>query len=133
MRAPAAAVLPCGENYTFWDRGVSQGHSDAVHRIPGVRDARQYTTPVPVALDAVCSGADPVLTIRQKHMRECFAVAEEEAGRARIEQATITMPHYFADHDTTAHFLSEEELLRDHGGLPHGGFVFHGGHTGRQE
>lgn len=129
----AAAVLPCGESYTFWGRGVSQGHSDAVRRIPGVRDARQYTIPVPAALDAVRSGANPALTTRQKHMRECFVVAEEGADRARIEQAIITMPHYFADYDTTVHFLSEEELLRDHGGLPHGGFVFRGGRTGRQE
>ena len=132
-RALAAAVLPCGESYTFWGRGVSQGHSDAVRRIPGVRDARQYTIPVPAALDAVRSGANPALTTRQKHMRECFVVAEEGADRARIEQAIITMPHYFADYDTTVHFLSEEELLRDHGGLPHGGFVFRGGRTGRQE
>ena len=132
-RARAAAVLPCGESYTFWGRGVSQGHSDAVRRIPGVRDARQYTIPVPAALDAVRSGANPALTTRQKHMRECFVVAEEGADRARIEQAIITMPHYFADYDTTVHFLSEEELLRDHGGLPHGGFVFRGGRTGRQE
>lgn len=100
---------------------------------PGVRDARQYTIPVPAALDAVRSGANPALTTRQKHMRECFVVAEEGADRARIEQAIITMPHYFADYDTTVHFLSEEELLRDHGGLPHGGFVFRGGRTGRQE
>ena len=133
VRALAAAVLPCGESYTFWGRGVSQGHSDAVRRIPGVRDARQYTIPVPAALDAVRSGANPALTTRQKHMRECFVVAEEGADRARIEQAIITMPHYFADYDTTVHFLSEEELLRDHGGLPHGGFVFRGGRTGRQE
>ena len=126
VRALAAAVLPCGESYTFWGRGVSQGHSDAVRRIPGVRDARQYTIPVPAALDAVRSGANPALTTRQKHMRECFVVAEEGADRARIEQAIITMPHYFADYDTTVHFLSEEELLRDHGGLPHGGFVFRG-------
>ena len=133
VRALAAAVLPCGESYTFWGRGVSQGHSDAVRRIPGVRDARQYTIPVPAALDAVRSGANPALTTRQKHTRECFVVAEEGADRARIEQAIITMPHYFADYDTTVHFLSEEELLRDHGGLPHGGFVFRGGRTGRQE
>ncbi|WP_154023853.1 diaminopimelate dehydrogenase [Flavonifractor plautii] len=133
VRALAAAVLPCGESYTFWGRGVSQGHSDAVRRIPGVRDARQYTIPIPAALDAVRSGANPALTTRQKHMRECFVVAEEGADRARIEQAIITMPHYFADYDTTVHFLSEEELLRDHGGLPHGGFVFRGGRTGRQE
>ena len=101
VRALAAAVLPCGESYTFWGRGVSQGHSDAVRRIPGVRDARQYTIPVPAALDAVRSGANPALTTRQKHMRECFVVAEEGADRARIEQAIITMPHYFADYDTT--------------------------------
>ena len=130
VRALAAAVLPCGESYTFWGRGVSQGHSDAVRRIPGVRDARQYTIPVPAALDAVRSGANPALTTRQKHMRECFVVAEEGADRARIEQAIITMPHYFADYDTTVHFLSEEELLRDHGGLPHGGFVIRSGKTG---
>jgi len=129
-RALATAVLPDGENYTFWGKGVSQGHSDAIRRIPGVRNARQYTIPVESALEAVRSGANPALTTREKHTRECFVVAEEGADRERIRREIVTMPAYFADYDTTVHFISEEELLRDHSGIPHGGFVIRSGKTG---
>lgn len=129
-RLYASAILPDGRDYTFWGRGVSQGHSDAIRRIPGVRDARQYTVPVEAAVEAVRSGSCPELDTRQKHTRECFVVAEEGADLARIENDIKTMPKYFADYDTTVHFISEEELKRDHGGLPHGGFVIRTGHTG---
>ena len=129
-RLYASAVLPCGADYTFWGKGVSQGHSDAIRRIEGVKDARQYTIPVPAALDAVRSGSQPQLTTRQKHTRECFVVAEEGADLARIENEIKTMPNYFADYDTTVHFISEEELQRDHSGIPHGGFVIRTGKTG---
>ena len=129
-RLYANAVLPCGADYTFWGKGVSQGHSDAIRRIEGVKDARQYTIPVPAALDAVRSGSQPQLTTRQKHTRECFVVAEEGADLARIENEIKTMPNYFADYDTTVHFISEEELQRDHSGIPHGGFVIRTGKTG---
>ncbi len=129
-RLYASAVLPCGADYTFWGKGVSQGHSDAIRRIEGVKDARQYTIPVPAALDAVRSGSQPQLTTRQKHTRECFVVAEEGADLARIENEIKTMPNYFADYDTTVHFISEEELRRDHSGIPHGGFVIRTGKTG---
>jgi diaminopimelate dehydrogenase len=129
-RLYASAVLPQGESYTFWGKGVSQGHSDAIRRIPGVLDARQYTIPVPAALEAVRSGSNPVLTTREKHTRECFVVAEEGADKAAIEQAIVTMPNYFSDYDTTVHFISMEELKRDHSGIPHGGFVIHSGKTG---
>ena len=129
-RLYANAVLPCGADYTFWGKGVSQVHSDAIRRIEGVKDARQYTIPVPAALDAVRSGSQPQLTTRQKHTRECFVVAEEGADLARIENEIKTMPNYFADYDTTVHFISEEELQRDHSGIPHGGFVIRTGKTG---
>ena len=124
------AILPCGSDYTFWGKGVSQGHSDAIRRIEGVKDARQYTIPVEAALTAVRNGEEPVLTARQKHTRECFVVLEEGADAERIENEIKTMPNYFADYDTTVHFISEEELLRDHGGIPHGGFVIRTGKTG---
>ena len=129
-RLYAECVLPVGSNYTFWGKGVSQGHSDAIRRVEGVKDARQYTIPVDAALDAVRSGSNPELTTREKHTRECFVVAEEGADLARIEQEIKTMPNYFADYDTTVHFISEEELLRDHAGIPHGGFVIRSGKTG---
>ena len=130
-RVYASAVLPQGETYTFWGKGVSQGHSDAIRRIEGVQDARQYTVPVESALEAVRSGAQPVLTTRQKHTRECFVVAKPGADTARIEKEIKEMPNYFADYDTTVHFISEEELLRDHAGLPHGGMVIRTGKTGK--
>lgn len=129
-RMYAGAVLPGGHDYTFWGKGVSQGHSDAVRRIRGVKDARQYTVPVEQALEAVRSGKNPELTTRQKHTRECFVVPEEGADLKRIENEIVTMPNYFADYDTTVHFISEEELHRDHGGIPHGGFVIRTGKTG---
>ena len=130
-RVYAGAVLPQGETYTFWGKGVSQGHSDAIRRIEGVQDARQYTVPVESALEAVRSGAQPALTTRQKHTRECFVVAKPGADTARIEKEIKEMPNYFADYDTTVHFISEEELLRDHAGLPHGGMVIRSGKTGK--
>ena len=123
-------ILPEGKDYTFWGKGVSQGHSDAIRRIKGVVDARQYTIPVPAALEAVRSGSCPDLTTRQKHTRECFVVAEEGADLARIENEIKTMPNYFSDYDTTVHFISMEELKRDHAGLPHGGFVIRSGVSG---
>ena len=124
------AVLPEGSDYTFWGRGVSQGHSDAIRRVEGVKDARQYTVPVEAALKAVRDGENPELTTRQKHTRECFVVAEEGADLKRIEEEIVTMPNYFADYDTTGRFISEEELMRDHKGIPHGGFVIRTGKTG---
>ena len=130
-RLYAEAVLPDGKDYTFWGKGVSQGHSDAIRRIDGVLDAKQYTIPVDEALDAVRSGVCPELTTRQKHLRECFVVAEEGADLARIENEIKTMPNYFADYDTTVHFISLEELRRDHSGIPHGGFVIRSGKTGK--
>lgn len=129
-RLYAGAVLPEGKDYTFWGRGVSQGHSDALRRIEGVKDAKQYTIPVEAALDAVRAGENPDLTTREKHTRECFVVLEEGADAARIEKEIKTMPNYFADYDTTVHFISEEELKRDHAGIPHGGFVLRSGRTG---
>ena len=129
-RAYAEAVLPSGKDYTFWGKGVSQGHSDAIRRIDGVVDARQYTIPVDAALEAVRSGENPELTTRQKHTRECFVVAADGADKARIENEIKTMPNYFADYDTTVHFITKEELLRDHAGIPHGGFVIRSGKTG---
>ena len=129
-RLYAAACLPEGENYTFWGKGVSQGHSDAIRRIEGVKDARQYTIPVESALEAVRSGSSPELTTREKHIRECFVVAEEGADQAKIENEIKTMPNYFSDYDTTVHFITEEELKRDHNRLPHGGFVLRSGKTG---
>ena len=129
-RLYANCILLEGQDYTFWGKGVSQGHSDAVRRIEGVKDARQYTIPVPEALDAVRSGKNPELTTRQKHTRECFVVAKEGADLAKIEEEIKTMPNYFADYDTTVHFISEEEMKRDHSGLPHGGCVIRTGVTG---
>ncbi|MBQ1230426.1 MAG: diaminopimelate dehydrogenase [Clostridia bacterium] len=129
-RLYAAAILPEGTDYTFWGKGVSQGHSDAIRRIEGVLDAKQYTIPVEEALRAVRAGEDPVLTARQKHLRECFVVADENADRERIEREICEMPHYFANYDTTVHFISMEELQRDHKGIPHGGSVIRCGKTG---
>lgn len=129
-RLYASCILPDGRDYTFWGKGVSQGHSDAIRRIDGVKDAKQYTIPVPAALDAVRSGANPDLSTRQKHTRECFVVAEEGADLSKIENEIKTMPNYFADYDTTVHFITEEELIRDHSGIPHGGFVIRCGKTG---
>ena len=129
-RLYGSAVLPDGKDYTFWGRGVSQGHSDAIRRIAGVKDARQYTIPVESALEAIRSGETPELTTRQKHTRECFVVAEEGADLAAIEKEIVTMPNYFADYDTTVHFISQEEMDRDHRSLPHGGFVIRSGKTG---
>lgn len=129
-RLYASAVLPVGKDYTFWGKGVSQGHSDAIRRIDGVLDAKQYTIPVEEALEAVRSGSCPELTTRQKHLRECFVVAAEGADKARIESEIVNMPNYFADYDTTVHFITAEELKRDHSGIPHGGFVIRTGKTG---
>lgn len=129
-RMYANAILPEGKDYTFWGRGVSQGHSDAIRRIEGVKDGKQYTIPVESALQSVRSGEDPELTTRQKHTRECFVVLEEGADSAKIETEIKSMPNYFADYDTTVHFISEEELKRDHSSIPHGGFVLRSGKTG---
>ncbi len=129
-RLLGGAVLPEGRDYTFWGRGVSQGHSDAIRRIDGVQDAKQYTVPVPEAVEAVRAGEMPELTTRQKHTRECFVVLKEGADAARVEREIKEMPNYFADYDTTVHFVSQEELDRDHAGLPHGGFVIRSGRTG---
>lgn len=129
-RLYASAILPNGCDYTFWGRGVSQGHSDAIRRIEGVVDARQYTVPVPDAMCSVRDGNNPELTTRQKHTRECYVVAEDAADKARIEQEIVTMPNYFADYNTTVHFISLEELRRDHAGIPHGGSVIYSGKTG---
>ena len=129
-RLYANCILPNGKDYTFWGKGVSQGHSDAIRRIEGVKDGKQHTIPVQAALDAVRSGSNPDLTTRQKHTRECFVVAEDGADKARIEKEIKEMPNYFADYETTVHFISEEELKRDHSGIPHGGFVIRSGKTG---
>ena len=129
-RLYASAVLPQGRDYTFWGTGVSQGHSDAVRRIPGVIDARQYTIPVPEAMDRVRAGENPDLTTREKHTRCCYVVTEEGADQAAIEEAIKTMPNYFEPYDTTVHFISAEEMARDHAGLPHGGSVIRSGVTG---
>ena len=123
------AVLPDGKDYTFWGRGVSQGHSDAIRRIPGVKDARQYTVPIAEAVEQVRAGNQPELTTREKHLRECFVVAEKGADRALIEKTIREMPNYFADYDTTVTFITEEELKRDHSALPHGGQVIRSGKT----
>ena len=128
-RAYATAVLPDGQAYTFWGKGVSQGHSDAVRRIDGVKDCRQYTIPVPAALEQVRSGSNPTLTTREKHTRECFVVAEEGADLARIEIEIKTMPNYFSDYDTTVHFIDEAEMKKNHSGLPHGGSVIYSGES----
>ncbi len=126
------ALLPEGRDYTFWGKGVSQGHSDALRRIEGVRDAKQYTIPVESALEAVRSGENPEFSTREKHTRECFVVLEEGADEAKIEEEIKTMPNYFADYDTTVHFISEEELQANHSGIPHGGFVLRSGVTGKE-
>ena len=129
-RAYANAILPDGNDYTFWGKGVSQGHSDAIRRVKGVKNAKQYTVPIDAALDAVRSGKNPELTTRQKHLRECYVVLEEGADAAEVENAIKTMPNYFADYDTVVNFISEEELLTKHAGLAHGGFVIRSGKTG---
>lgn len=129
-RLYASAALPQGQDYTFWGRGISQGHSDAIRRIEGVADARQYTVPVPAALDAVRKGESPALTTREKHRRECYVVAQEGADLARIEQEIKTMPNYFADYDTTVTFITQQELDTNHKGMPHGGSVLRNGTTG---
>lgn len=130
MRMYGLAALPEGCDYTFWGKGVSQGHSDAVRRVEGVQDARQYTIPVESALERVRNGENPTLSTREKHTRECFVVAKEGADKGKIEETIKTMPNYFADYDTTVHFISQEELDRDHKGIPHGGFVIRSGKTG---
>ena len=132
-RLYANAVLPSGNDYTFWGKGVSQGHSDAIRRIAGVVDARQYTIPVQSALDAVRSGSNPELTTRQKHTRECFVVAQEGADLEVITETIVSMPNYFSDYDTTVHFISQEEMDQNHSGIPHGGFVLRSGNTGWEE
>jgi len=129
-RLYAQAILPQGKDYTFWGKGVSQGHSDAVRRLPGVVDCRQYTIPVPEAMDRVRAGEAPQLTTREKHTRYCYVVAQEGADKAAIEQAIKSMPNYFSDYDTTVEFITQEQLLRDHAGLPHGGSVIRSGVTG---
>ena len=129
-RLYGGAILSEGKDYTFWGKGVSQGHSDAIRRIDGVLDAKQYTIPVDEALNAVRSGAEPELTTRQKHLRECFVVAKDGADTKKIEKEIKEMPNYFADYDTTVHFITKEELDRDHSGIPHGGFVIRSGKTG---
>ena len=132
-RLYAESILPEGKSYTFWGKGVSQGHSDAIRRIEGVADAKQYTIPREAALDAVRSGTNPELSTREKHLRECFVVAKEGADLARIESEIKTMPNYFADYDTIVHFITAEEMKRDHSGIPHGGFVIHAGKTGKDK
>lgn len=132
-RMYASAILPSGKDYTFWGKGVSQGHSDAIRRIEGVKDAKQYTIPVSAALDAVRNGENPELATGDKHTRECFVVLEEGADAAKVENEIKTMPNYFADYDTTVHFISEEELKKNHSGIPHGGFVLRSGKTGWEE
>ena len=129
-RLYGSAILPDGKDYTFWGKGVSQGHSDAIRRVDGVADGKQYTVPVQAALDAVRSGSNPELTTREKHTRECYVVAEEGADKAKIEQEIKSMPNYFADYDTTVNFISQEELNTNHAGIPHGGFVIRSGKTG---
>ena len=129
-RLYAGAILPQGKDYTFWGKGVSQGHSDAIRRVEGVVDGKQYTIPIDAALDAVRSGSNPELTTRQKHLRECFVVAAEGADKAKIENEIKTMPNYFDEYDTVVHFITQEELTRDHSGIPHGGFVIRSGKTG---
>ncbi len=131
QRLLSGAIIPDGSDYTFWGRGVSQGHSDAIRRIEGVLDAKQYTVPVESAIERVRSGENPVLTTREKHLRECYVVVEDGADKARIEHEIKTMPNYFADYDTTVYFVTKEVLDRDHAGIPHGGFVIRTGVTGK--
>lgn len=128
-RVLGESVLPSGKEYTFWGRGVSQGHSDALRRVEGVRDARQYTIPSESALESVRAGENPELSTREKHTRECFVVLKEGADAARVEREIVEMPNYFSDYDTTVNFVSQEELERDHAALPHGGFVLRSGQT----
>ncbi len=130
-RLYSQAILPCGNDYTFWGKGVSQGHSDAIRRIPGVIDARQYTIPIEDAVRRVRSGENPNLTTAEKHLRECFVVVQDGADRNAIEQAIVTMPNYFADYHTTVHFITAEEMKRDHSGIPHGGSVIRSGVSGK--
>ena len=132
-RIYAGAIVPDGEHYTFWGKGVSQGHSDAIRRLEGVKDARQYTVPIDSALDAVRKGEKPTFTARQMHLRECYVVAEEGADKAKIEEQIKTMPNYFADYDTTVTFITQEEMDRAHAGLPHGGFVLRSADIGYAE
>ena len=132
-RLYANAILPSGSDYTFWGKGVSQGHSDAIRRVEGVANAKQYTVPVESALERVRNGENPELSTRDKHTRECFVVAKEGADKAKIEAEIKNMPNYFADYDTTVNFITEEELQRDHSGIPHGGFVIRSGKTGWNE
>ena len=132
-RLYANCILPQGKDYTFWGKGVSQGHSDAIRRVEGVKNGKQYTIPVDSALEKVRNGENPELSTREKHIRECFVVAEEGADKARIEKEIKEMPNYFADYDTIVHFITEEELARDHSGIPHGGFVIRSGKTGWNE
>ena len=129
-RMYANAILPEGNDYTFWGRGVSQGHSDAIRRVKGVKDGKQYTVPVEKAIQAVKNGENPVLSTREKHTRECFVVLEEGADPKQVEHDIVTMPNYFSDYDTTVHFISEEEFKKNHSGIPHGGFVLRSGVTG---
>ena len=129
-RVYASSVLPCGKDYTFWGRGISQGHSDAIRRIDGVLDARQYTVPVPEAISAVRAGESPELTTRQKHLRECYVVLAEGADAERVEREIKNMPNYFADYDTTVNFITLDELRKNHSGMPHGGSVIRNGKTG---
>ena len=129
-RLYAAAVLPQGSTYTFWGEGLSQGHSDAIRRVPGVRHAAQYTIPIPSAIEQVRKGLEPVLTTREKHTRHCFVVLNDGADADAVRQAIVTMPHYFSDYDTTVEFISEAEFQQDHTAMPHGGFVIHTGRTG---
>lgn len=129
-RMYANAILPEGNDYTFWGKGVSQGHSDAIRRIKGVKDARQYTVPVPEALERVKNGESPVLSTREKHTRECYVVLEDGADAKYVEKEIVTMPNYFDEYDTTVNFISEEELIKNHSGIPHGGFVIRNGKTG---
>lgn len=132
-RLYANAIMPEGNDYTFWGKGVSQGHSDAIRRIAGVKDARQYTIPVDAALEAVRNGENPRLTTRQKHTRDCYVVLEEGADASKVEETIKTMPNYFSDYDTTVHFVTEEELLKNHSRLPHGGFMLRSGCTGWEQ
>ncbi len=132
-RMYAGAVLPNGKDYTFWGKGISQGHSDAIRRIEGVQDAKQYTIPIEKAVEEVRSGSNPELTTREKHLRECFVVAKPGADTAKIEQEIKTMPNYFSDYDTVVHFISQEELNEKHSGMPHGGFVIRSGKTGANQ
>ena len=129
-RLYANAILPDGNDYTFWGKGVSQGHTDAIRRVEGVKDGKQYTIPVDAALESVRNGENPELSTRQKHIRECFVVPEEGADLKKIEETIKNMPNYFSDYDTTVHFITEDELKANHSGIPHGGFVFRTGKTG---